>query len=59
MHARSLLRPRQRPLLPAGKHVVFGEVVEGMDIVRTIESTETGRMDKPVQPITIAACGEL
>lgn len=36
-----------------GRHTVFGEVVEGMDVVRTIESTKTGPMDRPVEPITI------
>mmetsp|Transcript_21759 Transcript_21759/g.37105 ORF Transcript_21759/g.37105 Transcript_21759/m.37105 type:complete len:174 (-) Transcript_21759:202-723(-) len=41
------------------KHVVFGEVLEGMDIVRTIEGTQVGRQDKPVQPVQITASGEL
>ena len=31
-----------------GRHCVFGEVVEGMDIVRTIEGSPTGPMDKYV-----------
>ena len=30
-----------------GKHTVFGEVVSGMDVVDTIEQTETGPGDKP------------
>lgn len=42
-----------------GKHVVFGEVVEGMDIVRLIESVEKGESDKPKQDIIIEDCGEL
>jgi len=42
-----------------GRHCVFGEVVEGMDVVRKIEATKTGMMDKPAQPIVIKACGEL
>lgn len=41
------------------KHVVFGEVVEGLDVVRKIESTKTGPMDRPVAPVVIADCGEL
>ncbi|GMI24088.1 hypothetical protein TeGR_g12774 [Tetraparma gracilis] len=39
------------------KHVVFGKVVEGMDIVRGIEDCEKGASDKPVQDIVIADCG--
>jgi peptidyl-prolyl cis-trans isomerase B (cyclophilin B) len=33
-----------------GKHTVFGEVSEGMDVVDKIEGTETGAGDKPVEP---------
>ncbi|APZ94442.1 peptidylprolyl isomerase [Fuerstiella marisgermanici] len=41
-----------------GKHVVFGRVVEGMDIVKKIESygSQSGRTSAT---ITIADCGEL
>ena len=41
-----------------GRHVVFGAVVEGMDVVRKIESlgTESGR---PRAKIVIADCGQL
>ncbi|GFR52334.1 hypothetical protein Agub_g14874 [Astrephomene gubernaculifera] len=42
-----------------GRHVVFGEVLEGLDVVAKVENSPTGRGDKPVQPITVAACGEL
>ena len=40
------------------RHVVFGEVVEGMDVVKAIEShgSESGR---PKAKVTIAASGTL
>src|ERR687887_1171533 len=31
-----------------GKHTVFGRVVEGMDVVDTLESADTDARDKPV-----------
>jgi cyclophilin family peptidyl-prolyl cis-trans isomerase len=33
-----------------GKHTVFGEVSEGMENVDSIEKTETGPGDRPVEP---------
>ncbi len=42
-----------------GRHTVFGEIVEGMDVVSAIEATQTGPMDRPVKPVVIKDCGEL
>ncbi|KAF9541480.1 Peptidyl-prolyl cis-trans isomerase B [Mortierella hygrophila] len=41
------------------RHVVFGEVIEGMNVVTRIENVETGRNDRPKKAITIAKSGEL
>ncbi|KAI9227304.1 MAG: peptidyl-prolyl cis-trans isomerase D [Piptocephalis tieghemiana] len=42
-----------------GKHVVFGKVLKGKDVIRAAESTETSSNDRPVTPWIIANCGEL
>ena len=41
-----------------GKHVVFGEVIDGMDVVETIEAvgSQGGKTSKPV---IIADCGQI
>lgn len=36
-----------------GRHTVFGEVVEGMDVVHAIENTKTGPMDRPAEAVVI------
>ncbi|KAI8643550.1 peptidyl-prolyl cis-trans isomerase D [Parasitella parasitica] len=41
-----------------GKHVVFGKVLKGKGIVRTLEFLETNN-DKPLQDAVITNCGEL
>lgn len=40
------------------KHVVFGVVLKGMDVVRNIEKLGT-QQGKPKKPIVVTACGEL
>ncbi|CAG9620998.1 peptidylprolyl isomerase [Sutcliffiella rhizosphaerae] len=35
------------------RHTVFGQVVEGMDVVDSIATTETGEGDKPVEDVVI------
>ncbi|XP_071112419.1 peptidyl-prolyl cis-trans isomerase B-like [Haliotis cracherodii] len=42
-----------------GRHVVFGKVEEGMDVVRTIERTKTNPGDKPAKEIKIADSGSI
>lgn len=40
-----------------GRHVVFGKVLKGMDIIRKIESLKTDGRDRPVQDVVIADSG--
>ncbi|TLD27028.1 hypothetical protein PspLS_05254 [Pyricularia sp. CBS 133598] len=42
-----------------GRHVVFGEVLEGYDIVEKIEGVEKSPSDKPIKTVKIANSGEL
>jgi peptidyl-prolyl cis-trans isomerase B (cyclophilin B) len=42
-----------------GRHVVFGRVLEGMDVVTKIEQVPKGYGDKPKEPVTIVDSGEI
>lgn len=42
-----------------GKHVVFGQVIQGKRLVRQIESQETNEQDCPTKPVVIEDCGVL
>ena len=42
-----------------GKHVVFGQVIEGMKLVRMIENVTVGANSRPTIPVTIIECGQL
>lgn len=43
----------------SGKHVVFGEVMEGKDVVNKIEAVGQGGRGTPSKKVVIADCGEL
>jgi peptidyl-prolyl cis-trans isomerase A (cyclophilin A) len=36
-----------------GKHTIFGEVTEGMDVVDAISRTPTGAQDRPREPVVL------
>jgi peptidyl-prolyl cis-trans isomerase B (cyclophilin B) len=42
-----------------GRHVVFGEVLEGYDVVEKIENVKKGEADRPAEPVKIVKSGEL
>eukprot|EP00835_Amoeboradix_gromovi_P004293 NODE_326_length_10940_cov_0.392122.p3 type:complete len:248 gc:universal NODE_326_length_10940_cov_0.392122:4456-5199(+) len=42
-----------------GKHVVFGKVLDGMDVVRAIENTRVSKLNAPILDVIIAGSGEI
>jgi peptidyl-prolyl cis-trans isomerase B (cyclophilin B) len=38
-----------------GKHTVFGQVSEGMDVVKSLEAVSTDGSDRPTEPVGIAS----
>jgi len=42
-----------------GRHVVFGKVLQGMDVVHAIENVPKGESDRPKEEVIIKDCGEL
>lgn len=42
-----------------GKHVVFGRVVEGFDVVDTINNVKVSKESLPAETVKISECGEM
>ena len=42
-----------------GKHVVFGQIIKGLDVLKEIENLETDNDDKPFVKVIIENCGEI
>tara|TARA_B100001094_G_C18155521_1_gene786196 strand:+ start:1361 stop:2038 length:678 start_codon:yes stop_codon:yes gene_type:complete len=41
------------------KHVVFGKIIKGIDIIKKIENLKTDNNDKPYNKVKIIDCGEI
>ena len=42
-----------------GKHVVFGQLIDGAKVLEYMNGVATGRSDVPKEPVVIADCGQL
>ena len=42
-----------------GKHVVFGKAVEGLEVLRALETVPTKGHDAPRIPVIISDCGQV
>jgi len=40
-----------------GRHVVFGKIISGMNVIRKVEGTKTDGRDKPSLDVVIVDCG--
>lgn len=44
-----------QPVLPAGKYTIFGQVIDGMEVLDRMEKVPTGNADRPLQ-VGTAVC---
>jgi peptidyl-prolyl isomerase H (cyclophilin H) len=42
-----------------GKHVVFGRIIEGVNVMRQIEDVPVGQQNGPKFPVLISECGQM
>jgi len=42
-----------------GAHVVFGKVLDGMDVVTRVETNPTDGQDRPIARVLVNACGAI
>lgn len=42
-----------------GKHVVFGQVIDGIDVIKKIGQVPVDMQDRPKVPVLIVNCGEV
>lgn len=42
-----------------GRHVVFGKIIEGEDVLDLLENAKIGSGDRPSDAVSIADCGSI